>query len=274
MNGQEGVIGIVSDLSEINLVQVAGIIVGAWLLIVVSQRVLTWLAEAFSGRRRHTVLATVPVVRLVVLVLAIALVLPRLVEPTFENLVALLGALGLALGFAFKDYVSSLIAGIVTLYEMPYRLGDWIEIDGAYGEVRSIGMRTAEIVTLDDTVVLIPHLMLWDKLIYNANDGTTHLLCVTEFYLHPEHDGAQVQQTLQRVALTSPFLELSQPITVLARERPWGTEYRLKAYPIDPRQQNHFRTELTTRGKAALADLGVEFATLPPLPEGAVRKHL
>lgn len=271
MNGPEGVIGILGDLSEINLVQVVAIVVGAWLLIVISQRVLTRLGDAFSGRRRHTVLAAVPVVRLVVLVVAIVLLLPRLVEPTFENLLTLLGALGLALGFAFKDDVSSLIAGVVTLCEMPYRLGDWIEIDGAYGEVRSIGMRTAEIVTLDDTVVLIPHLMLWDRLIYNANDGTTHLLCVTEFYLHPQHDAAQVQDALHRVALTSPFLELSQPISVLARERPWGTQYRLKAYPVDPRQQNRFRTDLTTRGKAALLDLRVAFATVPLLPDGTER---
>lgn len=268
MNGQDGVIGIVGDLSEINLVQVTAIVVGAWLLIVISQRVLTRLADAFSGRTRHNTLAAVPVMRLLTLIVAIVLVVPRVLEPTFENLVALLGALGLALGFAFKDYVSSLIAGIVTLYEMPYRLGDWIEVSGAYGEVTSIGMRTAEIVTLDDTVVVIPHLMLWDRLIHNANDGTTRLLCVTEFYLHPRHDAARVQQTLRRVALTSPFLELSQPIDVVAQERPWATQYRLKAYPIDPREQMRFQTDLTVRGKAALTSLGVKFAALPALYNG------
>lgn len=245
MNGPEGIIGIVGDLSEINLVQVAAILIGAWLLIVVSRLLLTWLADAFSGQRRHQVLAGVPVVRLVVLVTAIVLLLPRIVEPTLENMLTLLGAVGLALGFAFKDYVSSLVAGIVTLYEMPYRLGDWIEVDGAYGEVTSIGTRASEIVTLDDTVVIIPHLKLWDRLIYNANDGTTNLMCVTEFTLHPQHNATRVRETLRRVALTSPFLALSQPITVVAWEKPWGTQYRLKAYPIDPSHQNLFKTDLT-----------------------------
>ena len=73
------------------------------------------------------------------------MVVPVLVEPSFENMVAIFGALGLALGFAFKDYANSLIAGIVTLYEMPYRPGDWIEVNGQYGEVRSIGTRAAEV---------------------------------------------------------------------------------------------------------------------------------
>jgi len=51
-----------------------------------------------------------------------------------------------------KDYVSSLLADIVTPCEMPYRLGDWITVEGVDGEVKSIGMRALEIVTPDDTV--------------------------------------------------------------------------------------------------------------------------
>lgn len=265
MNGQ--LTDLLTNLSESNLIQIALIVAGAWLLITVSQRLLTWLAEAFTGRGRLLVLAAVPVARLLLIATALGLLVPRLVEPTFENLVALLGAIGLALGFAFKDYISSLIAGIVTLWEMPYRLGDWIEIDGAYGEVKAIGMRTAEIVTLDDTVVIIPHLMLWAKLIRNANDGTTHMLCVANFYLHPRHDAAAIQQALYDVALTSPYLDVAQPIAVTVLEKPWGTHYRLKAYPIDPRQQMRFVTDLTIRGKAMITALGAAFVALSAVPE-------
>jgi len=50
-------------------------------------------------------------------------------------------------------------------------------------------------------------------------------------------------------------------------EKPWRTHYRLKVYPIDARQQFHFLTDLTVRGKAALTSLGVEFVALPAVPE-------
>ncbi|MCB1777204.1 MAG: mechanosensitive ion channel, partial [Candidatus Competibacteraceae bacterium] len=163
-------------------------------------------------------------------------------------------------GFAFRDYISSLIAGVITLYELPYRPGDWIEINGTYGEVRSIKMRAAEIVTPDDTVVIVPHLKLWDQMIFNANDGGPYLQCVANFYLHPRHDAAQVRHTLYDVALTSPFLQIEKPINVVVQERPWGTHYRLRAYPIDPSQQFAFITDLTVRGKAILTQRGVEFA--------------
>lgn len=265
MNGTEDVAGILRMLTTANLVQVGLIVAGVWLLIVLSQRLLPWLADRFSGRPRLVLLASVPVLRLLFIIAGFVLAIPRLVEPSFENLVALLGALGVALGFAFKDYVSSLIAGVVTLYEMPYRPGDWIEVNGAYGEVKEINMRSVEIVTPDDTVVVIPHLKLWDQLIFNANDGTQNLMCVADFYLHPRHDAAQVKHTLQDVALTSAFLQVEQPIAVIVADKPWGTHYRLKAYPIDPRQQFHFLTDLTVRGKAALSQLGVEFAAVPAM---------
>ncbi len=58
-----------------------------------------------------------------------------------------LGFIGVGLGFALKDYAGSLIAGTVSLYENRYRPGDWVSIDGAYGEVQSINLRTLSILT-------------------------------------------------------------------------------------------------------------------------------
>jgi small-conductance mechanosensitive channel len=106
-------------------------------------------------------------------------------------------------------------------------------------------------------VVLIPHKKLWDSTIYNDNNGNREKLCVADFYLHPEHDAEQVRQRLRKVALTSPYLQINRPISVIVQEKPWATHYRLKAYPIDGREQFSFISDLTVRGKAALARLEV-----------------
>lgn len=60
-----------------------------------------------------------------------------------QNMLALLGAIGIVLGIALKDYASGLVAGIVAVGERPYRNGDWIEINGICGEAKHIGMRSA-----------------------------------------------------------------------------------------------------------------------------------
>ncbi|MEJ0045645.1 MAG: mechanosensitive ion channel domain-containing protein [Rhodospirillales bacterium] len=35
----------------------------------------------------------------------------------------------------------------MTIIENDYQLGDWIEVDGIYGEVKTIGIRAVHIVT-------------------------------------------------------------------------------------------------------------------------------
>jgi hypothetical protein len=81
---------------------------------------------------------------------------------------------------------------------------------------------------------------------------------VADFYLHPRHDAQSVRHKLRNVALTSSYLDLERPVTVVVSEKPFGTHYRLKAYPIDARQQFQFTSDLTVRGKEALSTLGAE----------------
>ncbi|RUO63758.1 mechanosensitive ion channel family protein [Pseudidiomarina insulisalsae] len=260
----EKFLSIFKDIDSAALLEIGIVIVLSWVVIWCSQKLLPMLADHFHGKQRLFVLALIPTVRVVVLIAAIVWVIPLIIEPSARNMVAIIGAAGLAIGFALKDYVSSVVAGVVAVYEVPYRPGDWICVEGTYGEVKHIGMRAVEIVTPDDTVVFIPHMKLWSALIHNANNGGPSLMCVADFYLHPEHDANQVKHLLEDVALTSPYVQLAKPIVVVSNEEPWGTHYKLKAYPIDPRQQFQFLTDLTARGKSCLRALPVSFARLSP----------
>lgn len=261
------------DFQQIDFLQIFIIILVAWLSIRVVTRFLPWLADRLTSRLRLYILPSVPVLRLLILIMALVTIVPLIIQPTFQNLITFLGAAGIALGFALKDYASSITAGIVALYERPYRVGDWVEIDGAYGEVIYVGLRMLRLVTPDDTTVTIPHLKIWDSNIYNANDGRRDLMVVVDFYLEPEHDGAQVRQILYDVALTSPYVNLERPILVIVAEKPWGTHYKLKTYPVDARDQFQYITDLTVRGKAALADSKVKAAfALPALMAGNLQQ--
>ncbi len=257
-------VNVLRDLDETSFLYIAVIVAGAWLLAILVQRGLPWLAHRVRISRRLSILQWVPVLRLLIMVVAIGLVISIVLNPSLPNVVAILGAAALAIGFAFKDYVNGLIAGLVAIFERPYRPGDWVKIDEAYGEVVSVGLRALRLVTPDDTVVTIPHSKIWNTNIYNSNNGERNLLCVIHFHLHPLHDAARVRQRLYDVALTSPYLQLERPIVIIVAERPWDTHYQVKAYPIDARQQFQFMSDITVRAKAALSNLGVEPATLPP----------
>ncbi|HID51799.1 MAG TPA: mechanosensitive ion channel [Anaerolineae bacterium] len=255
--------GMIKEITGLSILEIILIIAIAWFLLRFVQWFLPWLATQAPSRLRLHLLPLMPIFQLLIVVLAIVNIIPLIIEPTPENFLAISGAVAIAVGFAFQDYISSLVAGIVTIYERPYRVGDWIKIGEAYGEVTAVHFRAVELVTPDDTVVLIPHKNLWDTTIYNDNNGQREHMCVADFYLHPEHDAEEVRQKLRKVALTSPYLQLKRPIVVIVHERPWGTHYRLKAYPIDGRDQFKFTSDLTVRGEAALAQLDVRPAVAP-----------
>ncbi len=227
------------------------------------RRIARRLAEKAPSRLRLSILRVIPITRFLIGIAAVIVIVPIVVEPTFQDIVALLAGIGLALAFALKDYASSLLAGLVTVLENTYQPGDWIEVDGAYGEVKSIEARTVRIVTPDDTEVIIPHSRLWTERIFNATGGKRSLLCVADFYLHPDHDALAASRRLKEVAQTSTLRKPDSPVTVIVLEKPWGTHYRLKAYANESREQFLFLTDLTIRGKEAIRALGIRFAQAP-----------
>ena len=71
-------------------------------------------------------------------------------------LVAGLGLTGFALGFALRDAVSNLLAGVLIILYQPFRAGDRIEVAGSAGRVVGINLRYT---TLDagDRRILVPN---------------------------------------------------------------------------------------------------------------------
>jgi len=246
-----------------DLLLVLAVFVLARLTSFVIRRIILHFAEKVHPRLRLMFLRTLPIVRLFVGVGAVIVIVPILVEPTFRNIVTLMASVGLALAFTLKDYGSSLVAGLATVLENAYQPGDWIEVDGAYGEVKSIGARATRIVTPDDTEVIIPHARFWSASVFNASSGNRSLLCVADFYLHPDHDAAVARKNLEEIARQSSYWKPGSPVTVIVLEKPWGTHYRLKAYVQESREQFLFLTDLTVRGKQAIRSLGIRFAQAP-----------
>jgi small conductance mechanosensitive channel len=257
---------IFNKLDQINFVEIAIIAGLAWGLILLAEHLIPWMAKRLPARMRMYLLPSIPVFRLAILIIAFGMIIPRVIHTSLQNLVAILGFTAVALGFAFKDYISSLIAGIVAIYERPYRVGDWVTIDGAYGEVQSLSLRALRLYTPDDTVVSIPHIKIWNTNIFNANDGNRNLCVVAHFYVDPDHDATRARQKLHDVALTSPYLDLNHRIRVIVQEQPWGTHYQIKAYPLDSREQFQFISDLTVRGKDVLTKMGVKPARALPAP--------
>jgi small-conductance mechanosensitive channel len=263
MNQGESQLGFLRPLTWGNVLPIAAVLVGCSLLFLLVRALVRGAAERAPSHRRLLILRVAPIARLLIGIAGLVIIVPLLVEPNVEDVVALIATVGLALALGLKDYVSCLTAGLVTILENTYQPGDWIEIDGSYGEVKTIGTRAVHIVTADDTEVIIPHAKLWSTSVSNDSGGKPSLLAVTHFYLNADHDGGAVSQVMAEIAETSAYRKPDTPVQVRAAETPFGTHYKLKAYVADSREQFAMITDLTLRAKARLRAMNVAFAQTP-----------
>jgi small-conductance mechanosensitive channel len=67
------------------------------------------------------------------------------------------GVLTVAVGFASQTTLSNLISGFFLFGERPFRLGDWIEVDGIIGEVLSVDLMATKLRTAENHYVRIPN---------------------------------------------------------------------------------------------------------------------
>jgi len=82
------------------------------------------------------------------------------------------GIIGIALGFAAKDTLANLFAGVAILVDEPYKIGDFVVLDsGERGRVTHIGLRSTRLLTLDDIEITIPNSVMGNTKITNETGG-------------------------------------------------------------------------------------------------------
>ena len=179
---------LVSKITTAKLTQALFILLTAYLTLRLLDKLVIWLSEKIAKEWRLRVKQFLPFLRMMVLTTTAIILMNLFLNLSPENILAVTGTVAVALGFAFKDYASSIIAGIVGLFESPYGVGDRIKIGDHYGEVISYGLRSVRIQTPDDNTITIPHNKIWTEAVSNANAGALEAQVVTEFYLAHDID--------------------------------------------------------------------------------------
>lgn len=259
---------IISEITTWKIIQaliILGISYGSlWAI----DQLINWLSEKVPLKFRLSVKQSLPFCRAFLLGVGGFLLINLFLNLSPRNVLAITGTAAVALGFAFKDYASSLIAGIIALFESPYQVGDRVKIGDHYGEIVSYGLRGILIRTPNDDMVTIPHNKIWTEAIANTNKGSVEAQTVVDFYLAHAVDVDLVIKILYRVAYTSKYTQLKLPILVVMEEKPWASHFKLKCYPIDARDEFIYQTDLVKRAKQAFAQYGILYPVLPtPISE-------
>lgn len=82
-------------------------------------------------------------------------------------LVASLGVTGVVLGFAFKESLGSLAAGLMIALNHPFKVGDYVTVAGVEGAVVELNMMATVLSTADNKKVTVPNNAVWGRAITN-----------------------------------------------------------------------------------------------------------
>lgn len=83
------------------------------------------------------------------------------------SIIALLGAAGLAIGFALKDTLSNIAAGLMLLFLRPFKSGDFIKFSTIRGTVKEINLFNTILETSSGIFISSPNSTIWANSIMN-----------------------------------------------------------------------------------------------------------
>jgi potassium efflux system protein len=77
------------------------------------------------------------------------------------------GALGIGIGFGLQNIVNNFVSGLILLFERPVKVGDIVTIEGDWGEIKKIGLRSSLIKRFDHSDLIVPNSLLTSNSIIN-----------------------------------------------------------------------------------------------------------
>lgn len=180
-------------------------------------------------------------------------------------LVAGAGIAGIAVGFAAKDTLSNLIAGILLIIDRPFEIGDRIELWSApqgsatWGDVIDIGLRATKIRTTDNIVIIIPNNEIMMRDIVNYTTISTDIRVRIPIGVSYDTDIKKAKSVILEVAKTAEWVLKDPPPMVVVRQfGESSVDLELRVWIKDARKRMDTISYTTDEVKEAFDKEGIE----------------
>jgi small-conductance mechanosensitive channel len=186
------------------------------------------------------------------------------------------GVAGVAIGFAAKDTLSNLIAGILLIIDRPFEVGDRIEVWSApagsatWGDVIDIGLRATKIKTTDNIVIIIPNneIMLRDIINYTIISEDIRLRI--NIGIAYDADLKKAKSAILQVAQATEGVAENPPPKVVVRNfGESSVDLQLRVWIHDARRRMDTISDITDKIKEAFDAQGIEI----PYPKRDIYVH-
>ncbi len=133
------------------------------------------------------------------------------------SFVAIIGAAGLAVGFALQGSLANFAAGVLIIMFRPFKIGDFVEAGGTSGVVNEISIFSTIFKTPDNKTVIIANSTVMGGNIVNYSSEDTRRVDLTVGVSYTA-DLNQVKQELRNIADAEPRLLSDKDVTIAVAE--------------------------------------------------------
>jgi len=175
------------------------------------------------------------------------------------------GVAGIAVGFAAKDTLSNLIAGVLLIIDRPFEIGDRIEVWSApagsatWGDVVDIGLRATKIKTTDNIVIIIPNNEIMKRDIVNYTIISTKIRVRVNIGVSYDSDTEKAKELINRVARSLAWVSKEPPPKVVVRNfGESSVDLQLRVWIDDARKRMDTISCITDKVKEVFDKNGVE----------------
>ena len=175
------------------------------------------------------------------------------------------GVAGIAIGFAAKDTLSNLIAGVLLIIDRPFEVGDRIEVWSApagsatWGDVIDIGLRATKIKTTDNIVIIIPNNEIMMRDIVNYTIISNKIRIRINVGVAYDADIEKAKGVIINVAKSVDWISNTPPPKVVVRNfGESSVDLQLRVWIDDARKRMDTISYVTDKIKAAFDEHGIE----------------
>jgi potassium efflux system protein len=179
----------------------------------------------------------------------------------------LAGAFGVGIGFGLQNIVNNFISGLILIVERPILVGDSVQIDTLFGEVKRIGLRSSTVRTWEGAEVIVPNGNLISTQVINWTLSDRQRRLDVHVGVEYGNDPEEVVRILVATAANfEGLMERPEPTTLFLGFGDFTLNFQLRAWT----SQTNFlkqKSELTMAVNKALNDANIKI----PIPQRDLR---
>jgi small conductance mechanosensitive channel len=157
--------------------------------------------------------------------------------------------LGIIIGFAGRQVIANLVAGVVVAFTQPIRIGDLVSIgDDVHGRVVDITLTYTSVDAGDGSLVVVPNEKVTTDFVVNHSAGNASAPITIDVWLRPDADVEAARKALEHGEVTSAHL---------MEQTPEGARLQVKAAKDVGADREAHEIELREQAQGVLREAGL-----------------